>query len=183
MRRLMVFALALAFSLPVMLSARKAAAEDQDGYLTQNLWVEKGKGHTTYFASIDYDVIPAGSKVSISKISKKGFVLESGEQTIKFEYISKHFDMDIDEFLGRLLSDKNPSGKWAGFSALDKQGIKEGKIKVGMSKAAVLVAAGYPPASKTPDTKADTWTYQRNRFIWVTVKFAGGKVVAYGNEK
>jgi hypothetical protein len=181
MRRLMAFALALTLSLPVMLFAR-AAAEDQDGYLTQNLWVEKGKGYTTYFSSIDFDVIPAGSQVSISKVSKKGFVLETGDQKFKFEYIAKHFDMDIDEFLGRLLSDKKPSAKWAGFSALDKQGIKEGKIKAGMSKAAVLVAAGYP-VGKFNDVKADHWTYQRNRFVPINVLFVNGKVSQVGNEK
>jgi len=182
MRRMLLLALAMVLALPVLLSARRAA-EDQEGYLTQNLWVENGKGHTTYYAAANSDVIPAGSQVSLTKISKKGFVLESAGEKIKFDYVAKHFDMDINEFLDHLLSDSSPKAKWAGFSAVDKQGIKEGVIKVGMSKQAVLVAAGYPPVTKTEDIKSDHWIYQRNRFAWLNVRFAKGKVSQVGNEK
>jgi 3D (Asp-Asp-Asp) domain-containing protein len=182
MRRLFLLALAFSLALPILLSARTVASEDFDGFLTQNLWVAKNKGYTTYFSAIDFEVIPAGSKVSISKVSKKGFVLKNAGEKIKFEYIARHFDMDIDEFLDRLVADKNPAGKWAGFSSLEKAAIKEGRIQVGMSKAAVLVSAGYP-VGKFSDATANHWTYQRNRFVPINVLFVNGKVSQVGNEK
>jgi hypothetical protein len=185
MRRLLLALASVLVLFPGLVVAKKSSGiEGSEVYLKQNLQVSRGRGYSTYFSSIpDADLIPAGSKVTILKVGGKGFVLETGEGKIKFEYQPRWYDMSTEEFLERITSSGNPKGAWADFSSVDKQGIKEGKIKVGMSRAAVLVAAGYPPATKTPDAKSDTWVYQRNRFAWVTLKFTGNKVSAFGSER
>src|SRR5436189_3601559 len=38
------------------------------------------------------------------------------------------------------------------------------QIQAGMSKKAVILAAGYPPEVATSSTKLDTWKYWRQRF-------------------
>lgn len=44
------------------------------------------------------------------------------------------------------------------------QAIKEGKLVVGMSKAAVIMAYGYPPEHRTPSLESNTWIYWIDRF-------------------
>ena len=66
-------------------------------------------------------------------------------------------------------------GAFQKFTAGEKENIKAGVIKEGMSKAAVLMAYGYPPGTKTPSLKSDFWIYMENRFITRSVKFKDDK--------
>lgn len=63
-------------------------------------------------------------------------------------------------------------------SDIDKQGISDGEAEIGMTKAAVIQAMGYPPVFRTPKPMASrTWVYWTNRWNTMTVKFdAAGKV-------
>jgi hypothetical protein len=57
--------------------------------------------------------------------------------------------------------------------------IKNGVLKLGMTKEQVLMARGYPPGHKTPSVEADAWTYWSSRFINATLVFNQG-VLVYG---
>jgi len=64
------------------------------------------------------------------------------------------------------------------FSDVEKRAIMSGEVEVGMSRAAVLVALGYPPKHKTPSLQGNQWRYWRNRFNTFVVLFEGDKVKA-----
>ncbi|HEX2952919.1 MAG TPA: hypothetical protein VHR47_02915 [Bacillota bacterium] len=62
------------------------------------------------------------------------------------------------------------------FTEAERKSIMLGEIKVGMRKAATLVALGYPPKHKTPSLDGDRWQYWSNRFNTFVVYFSNGKV-------
>lgn len=63
-------------------------------------------------------------------------------------------------------------------SDIDRQGINDGKVEVGMTKSAVIQAIGYPPVFRTPKLMSNqTWVYWTNRWNTMSVQFnAAGKV-------
>ena len=67
-------------------------------------------------------------------------------------------------------------GAFASLSAEEQKKVKAGEIEAGMSKAAVIMAYGYPPGHKTPSLKLDKWVYWINHFKTRTVYFAEDKV-------
>ncbi len=59
----------------------------------------------------------------------------------------------------------------AGLSEKEIDAVKAGKLVVGMSKAAVIMARGYPPEHRTPSTEVNNWLYWENRFRKKAVNF------------
>lgn len=62
------------------------------------------------------------------------------------------------------------------FNALEKKNINKGTVEKGMRKSAVIVAIGYPPATRTASLESDAWTYWSNRFNTFIVHFENDKV-------
>jgi len=62
------------------------------------------------------------------------------------------------------------------FSREEQLAIVNGTVEVGMSRAAVLLALGYPPKHKTPSLQGNQWRYWQNRFNTFLVIFDGDKV-------
>ena len=52
--------------------------------------------------------------------------------------------------------------------------IKNGVLKIGMTKAQVIMARGYPPAHETPSLDLDTWKYWSSRFVTQSIVFENG---------
>ena len=63
--------------------------------------------------------------------------------------------------------------KVAGLSELDRDGIYEGRVLLGMSKDGVLTAIGNPPefANSKDIMKARDWHYWLSRFDKITISF------------
>lgn len=63
------------------------------------------------------------------------------------------------------------------FTDEERSAIEKGEVQRGMSREAVLVSRGYPPAHRTPSLEAVKWTYWNNRWDNVDVIFGvDGKV-------
>lgn len=65
------------------------------------------------------------------------------------------------------------------FSTEEQAAIRAGRVEPGLSKEAVIVARGYPPAHKTPDLESDDWHYWNGRFNSRIYHFKAGKFVDY----
>jgi hypothetical protein len=72
--------------------------------------------------------------------------------------------MPARSFVERLFTPKNLDELTKGFTAKEKEFVKDGILRTGISKKAVLVGYGYPPAHKTPTLDGNCWTYWRGRF-------------------
>lgn len=153
--------------------------EGKTFYTLANIWYEKpNKIYSTNYHK--GAIIEVGTKVTIKEVSADEirFVDEKGrDYTIIF--VQKHHpDTTIWDYFDNYFSEKNPmaeGGAFQKFTAGEKENIKAGVIKEGMSRDAVLMAYGYPPGAKTPSLKSDYWIYMENRFITRGVKFKDNK--------
>lgn len=131
-------------------------------------YTDPGSGHI---------IIPAGSKIEITKTNRKEFNFRVPEKDIEvaFEYHEPRMGMSVGEYIKKITSEAPVST--ADLSKTDRQGIAEGKALVGMSREGVMTALGYPAAHRTPSLDASTYVYWTNRFKTVGVDFdANGKV-------
>lgn len=62
------------------------------------------------------------------------------------------------------------------FSRSVQQNIRNGEIEQGMSKRAVILARGYPPAHGTSSLDSDTWKYWQSSFNTFNVHFSDDRV-------
>lgn len=142
-------------------------------YTAYNLWYEKPDA----MYSINYKkgtLIPAGTQVESVSMSKKeiSFRRVGIDRTFLIQFTPKyHHDVTISEFKDRLFTTKKIQELTKGFTQKELECVKEGVIKSGISKKAVLAAYGYPPEHATASIKENTWKYWLDRFRQTTVNF------------
>jgi hypothetical protein len=143
----------------------------------------EGRGRPAHIASYanytspgpGHWIIPPNTELMV-EIGRSGFTIRlEDKRTVVFEFQAVRMGMTVKEYLGKIMSAEPVD--LSGYSELDRQGIKEGKALVGMSKAGVMAALGYPAAHRTPSLDESTYVYWTNRFSTVAVKFgADGRV-------
>lgn len=105
------------------------------------------------------------------------FKLEATNREYTY-FFSKDITTSIDDHIRKYFGTACSPNDTAGLSAVDQEGIAQGKVRVGMSKKGVIYAIGYPPEHMTPSLDLPVWRYWRNRFKAMEVSFAEGKVAA-----
>ena len=126
-----------------------------------------------------HDFVLYNTRLTLSRW-KRGFkfvTADTGKEVL-FECRSKNRGgITLDEYIELIMSAEPVS--YQGLSAVDEQGIKAGKVMVGMSKQGVMIALGYPAKHRTPSLDQDTWTYWKGRAGERLVKFdSSGKVAS-----
>jgi len=182
---------------------QKAFETNKEVYTQQNMYILVGKYGHRYVDATNYAIgtlIPVNSKVAFKDINAKQFSFVYQGQTIILKNIPKYTGLNISQLADRYFNvnkvDVNkftktekaviakPQGALIpahvrrngpfGFSQTGGYGVFE--IKEGMSKAAVLVARGYPPIHATSSTEANTWKFWETRFETIFVNFENNKV-------
>ncbi len=131
-------------------------------------WTDPPNGHV---------LIPMNTPIT-TESSRSGFIIHTRDgRTVYFDYDPRNMNnLSVVDYIRRITSPTPVS--MDGFSTIDRDGIKQGKALVGMSKNGVMAALGYPAAHRTPSTDSNEWTYWRSRFTTLVVVFdAQGKVV------
>lgn len=155
----------------------KPSIEGQVMYTMTNLWYEKPMKILPLFHK--GTILPVGTKVTLGDMNSKAlkFTREDG---MEFRvYTRKYYKLTGQEMAERLFSNKNPmakGGKFHKFSKIERQQIKLGQLKKGMSREAALMAYGYPPTHANPDVNADTWNLWQSRWNRLIVNFKNGKI-------
>jgi hypothetical protein len=175
-----VLALAMVFAPGVL--AAKGDLEGKELYIQSNIWFE----NPMKINAINFHkgtILRAGTKVRIDKMTSRAlkFVTLKNGLEYKILFSRKYFPgTKIDEYASWYFGPKNPlkSSVYKGFSAVEKKGIKEGAVKKGMSKKAVLMAYGYPPQHRTRSIDLDTCSYWNNRIFRMEVRFDNNDRVA-----
>jgi len=147
-------------------------------YTAYTMWYEMRKGDVIMH-SINYKtgaMIPAGTEVTDAEVAKgrKGilrnkpviaFTTVKDGQTFVVQFRPDlHPGIDIDKHFKRMFTTKDLGALTKGMSQKEIEAIKQGKLVVGMSKKAVLVAYGPPPEHKTPSADSNPWIYWMNKF-------------------
>lgn len=165
------------------------SAAAQDRYLKYNVHTQVDRANVLKGSYANYTnpgdghvIIPAGTKITITRKAKRGFFFKhehSGQEAF-VEYHQGNMGMGMDAYID-LITSTTPVDL-SRFSALDRKGITEGKVQVGMTRDGVMTALGYPAAHRTPDLNGARWIYWQNRFRTLAVDFgADGKVSSITN--
>jgi hypothetical protein len=127
--------------------------------------------------SINYQqagFIPRCSEVELSAVSGKKLVFKKDGTT--YQYVFHRASGSFEDNIKKYFSDSCDNSELAKLNAMDKKGIKAGKVFKGMSKEGVILAIGYPPVHVTPTLEGNSWQYWKNRFNTFKVEFKNNLV-------
>ena len=147
-------------------------------YTTRNMHYNMSRGTTRIIDTTNYQVgilLPVNSEVTMKDINSKQIVFLYKGQEIILRNIPKYTGVDISGIAEQYFS-KNKTDL-SSFSKTEQKAIKFAKVVPGMSKKAVLISLGTPPAHVTPSTDMDQWKYWKNRWVTFLVNFEDGKSV------
>jgi hypothetical protein len=130
-------------------------------------WTDPGSGHI---------IIPVNTPVEIGRF-RRGFSIKNlnSGKFIYFEYNSTNMGMSAEQYIDLITSLKKVNLDQ--LSEIDQKGIKSGEAFIGMSKAGVRIALGYPATHRTPSLEDNSWVYWRDRWKTKVIEFdTAGKV-------
>lgn len=131
------------------------------------VWTNPGAGHV---------LIPVNTKVKMKKWRSGFILLPENSEKIYFSVDKRRTKMTGEEYFTNILTSPQKTNL-SNFSKLDRKGIKEGKVTVGMTRKAVRIAFGYPSPHATPDIKGPRWIFWKNRFGKTELTFDGNNKV------
>ena len=133
----------------------KQVADHQQMHTQHTMWAQ-GSGITTLNFTMGFP-IPVNSIVFYEDVNSKQLAFSYNEKRYYLRNSPRHSKTNMDQMLDRSFAvGKKDLSK---FTKKEQTAIKAGKAEVGMSKEAVLVSLGYPPAHATPSLKQDEWKY------------------------
>ena len=155
-------------------------------YTAYNIWYETGKESSLW--CINYktgNIIPAGTEVMDVSLARpvSGRFQGGSKQAIAFTAVNDgkkfyvnfkakfHPGKTIEDYMELMLTGKNFTQITKGLNEKEIKAIREGVIRVGMSKRAVYISYGPPPEHKTSSQKNNAWTYWMNRFKSKRINF------------
>jgi hypothetical protein len=121
-------------------------------------------------------LIPVNSEVTMESINRKQIIFMYGANKVILKNNPKYTGADISTIAKRYFSPTKVD--LTKFSKAEQKAIRSGLVENGMSKAAVLVSLGTPPAYETPTLEMDTWKFWKSRFSSFLVTFKDGKVIS-----
>jgi hypothetical protein len=149
--------------------------EGSQVYTQLSMWADGDKHLTTNY-SVGVHV-PVNTQVNILSTSAETITIQIPEpdnREVTIINAAQHTQEDIQGIYDRYFGSQPVNLNR--FSGSTRDAIQAGEVREGMSKDAVLLARGYPPAHRTASTEADEWMYWRNRFNRVAVRFENGEV-------
>ena len=149
-------------------------------YLSQNIWYR----NPDYIYAMNYkmgDIIPAGTQIVGVRYTDKEitFRLAYSNKAFKMVYRREFHKMPVREFVARLFTDKTLADLTRGFTGKERYFVRTGKLCKGVSKKAVLVGYGYPPACRTSSLSNNTWYYWDNKFYMKALVFVNDRLVSF----
>jgi hypothetical protein len=154
-------------------------ASDLEGksfYTQVNMHSLKGKAVTWVNYAVD-TLIPVNSEVEVVSVGGWGgltFRVKDADTTLKLKN-KRHSGLSDEEWALKHFGEQKVS--LDKFSKAERDAIAGGTVVVGMSKDAVIVSRGYPPAHKTPSLDSPNWIYWTNKWDRIEVTFgADGRV-------
>lgn len=121
-------------------------------------------------------LIPLCTQVNIVDVTNKNLTFKISSTDKQYTLAKHKSSPDFSKYLSNYFGTECNNSKIKKLSTLDQQGIKDGVVKVGMTKEGVKYAIGFPPEHKTPDLNNNEWLYWKNRFNTFKVEFKDNTV-------
>jgi len=146
-------------------ATHNAFKSHQKMYTQRNMFISIGRFGQPHIETTNYGVgqkIPVNSLITYKDMNSKEVSFMYQGKPVTLSNNKKYTKLNIADMLDRYFSKE--AINLDAFSPYEKDAIKLGLIKKGMSKDAVLVSRGYPPAHKTASTELDTWKYWKHKY-------------------
>jgi len=147
-------------------------------YTTRNMHYNIARGGVKIVETTNYQVgilLPVNSQVTMQEIEKNQITFLYKGQEILLRNKPKYTGVGIDEIAKQYFSTKKVNLNK--FTKKERKAIKTAQVVPGMSKKAVLISLGTPPAHVTPSTEMDQWKYWRTRWRTFLINFQDGKAI------
>lgn len=173
-------ALLMAISVGSCRTAPRIPYKGRTFYTRVNIWYHPLRKEE--ILSTNYhngEILPVGTAVRVSSVSGSTIRFQALDTNEKFRlhYIKAYVNVPMQEYFKRMFGDSKPMmvGR---FSEKERRAITLGEVEKGMSKDAVIMSWGYPPAHQTSSLKNNHWKYWMTRTGTKTVKFYDDEVVS-----
>src|SRR5262245_2070569 len=146
-------------------------------FLCCNLRYDPRKPEITDTIAAQGTLVPFATRVEVQKVTRDSVVFApAGHPAITLDY-EHGGKLPFDTYLSRLFVTADPRLKLKKVPARQVKQVEKAMIVPGMSRDQVLLAVGYPPASRTPSLEAASWSYGDGSGSDVfTVYFDGNRV-------
>jgi hypothetical protein len=124
-------------------------------------------------------LIPVCSELEYLDLRLKGFTFRV--VATDREYLYRNHKTAAEPFLdhlNRFFGPICPSGEIEFLSEIDRQGIREGRAFVGMTRRGVILAMGHPPRHVNTDPNAPAFYYWKSRLKRVVILFGPDGLVS-----
>ena len=124
-------------------------------------------------------ILAVGTQVRLMEITNKTALFVDNANTKYLLYWrgeGESYQADFNQEMKKYFDQQDPQTAIGKLSEAEQQAIDVGTIQKGMSKAAVLLACGFPCDQANPMT-SDMWLYQANSWKKWAVNFDNGVVI------
>ena len=155
------------------LMAHRAAPTDEtefgrlfakgEGYTLVNLHPDESRRELSAANYPGSGLIPLCTKVAFTHWSEDSMQFEVASTGREYTY-DYHDDAVVllDDHLSLYFGDTCAPGLVEGLSEVDRQGVDEGRVVLGMTKEAVVLSIGHPTLRETPSLLMKNWKYRKS---------------------
>ena len=178
-KQLFKIALAAIIAASPLYTAEAGDKEGETRYTQVNMYSLKGKQLTWVNYKVD-TLIPVNTEVLVktSRWAGASIIIKATGQKLEFKNRERHSGLTDEAWAAKHFGSHKVD--LSQFAKLEREAINLAQVEIGMSKKAVIVARGYPPAHRTPSLEAPEWLYWQNRWNKKAVRFdSNGKVSGF----
>jgi hypothetical protein len=146
-------------------------------YLCCNMYYPSPRFHDANY-QMRGTFIPLGTQVKVTAMTDAEVTFIDVASNRQFTWVKRYSRAPLASLLGVWFVNENPRDTVDQFDESVRTLIYTGKAVPGMTKQQVILALGFPPEHKTPDTSLDVWTYWKQNPY--TVQFSNGIVTSVG---
>lgn len=136
--------------------AHQKQVDEHAQMTTQVGMFAQGSGINTLNYTLGFP-IPVNSIVFYEDINSKQVAFTYEDKRYYLRNNPRYSKTNMDQMLDRYFGAKKVD--LSKLTEAEQKMVKQGKVEVGMSKEAVLLALGYPPVHATPSLQNDEWKY------------------------
>lgn len=168
------------FALVFIVFAPPTASANSEGlagasrvYTLTNLHPDDERSKLTAVNYQQAGLIPVCTEVEVVAVKRKVMVFRIVESGREYEYFDHKASAEpFQDHLARFFGRKCP--KTSHLGKADQEGIRSGRVSVGMTREGVRIAMGHPPRHVNPDPDGSAqWMYWLSRFNRRAVNFDG----------
>jgi hypothetical protein len=109
-----------------------------------------------------YPLIPAGTPIEVLKYGRHEAAIKINGKQMRLVHDYGRDQETLDQWVNKIVVNEDPTARIASYPAAIRAAIHDGKVIVGMTRAQVIVAVGYPLTSENSSLDEPIWRMWRS---------------------